>query len=149
MENKFGVYGEDEVMELFKNKSDLETSYKVNEIRNFDTNYQETGVYNSYDVKGYAMRDAKMIKEKYRVCTFEGAAEVHEKNISKESKNSKTKQAIIATLVALGLAASTISFVDIAKHPEDYLTTHPDFDGTPTISEIIDRTPENFGIGGR
>ena len=49
----------------------------------------------------------------------------------------------------MGLAAGTVGFVDLANHPEDYFTTHPDFDGTPTISEDLERTPENFGIGGK
>ena len=58
---------------------------------------------------------------------------------------------ILATAATLG---SSVLFVDFANHPEDYLTTHPDFDGNvieevESFSGFLDRTLENFGIGGR
>lgn len=128
-------------------ENEKELDYIVNSKKYFDKEYINNGTYNGYDVKGHAMADAKEITAKY--LNSHESYRIKKKAISTQSKNSKKKNALIATLVALGLAAGTISFVDLAKHPEDYLTTHPDFDGAPTISEIIDRTPENFGIGGR
>lgn len=87
--------------------------------------------------------------KQYRMLYLDRQEPVKTKVVSKEKKSHALRNFLVASAVTLGLAAGSIGVVDMANHPEDYLTTHPDFDGTPTFSQIIDRTPENFGMGGR
>lgn len=85
----------------------------------------------------------------FKIVSFDEKLEVKTKEISKEKKSKALVSVLAAAAITMGLAAGTVGFVDLANHPEDYFTTHPDFDGAPTISEVLERTPENFNIGGR
>ena len=88
-------------------------------------------------------------EQNYRLINSEKKFEVKTKEVPKEKKSRAGAKFLAAAAITLGLAGGSITMVDLAQHPEDYLTTHPEFEGTPTISEILDRTPDNFGIGGR
>lgn len=144
-------YGYDDIKGFFDKKFDDDTSFEAKMNEAFNEEYIKEGTYNGYNVREAALRDHESIVENsnFKVVSFDGDAMVGTKAISSENKLNKIQKTVLAVLVAAGLGLGTITFVDIAKHPEDYLTTHPDFDGTATISEVIDRTPENFGIGGR
>lgn len=113
---------------------------------------------NKKDIYGYdQMKRVINSKEeeeyqKYKLLYLDKPAKVERKEVPAGKKNKALARALAAVAVAGTLAlgvAGTIQIVDLAQHPEDYLTTHPDFDGRVTFSEVIDRTPENFGIGGR
>lgn len=137
-------YGYESTKDIFKQN---DTDFKARLNKNFNEEYIETGKYHGYNVDEAARGDYEEIAKKYCV-SFPGETEVKQKEVSSEHKSKLFKRAmiILATAATLG---SSVLFVDFANHPEDYLTTHPDFDGRATISEILDRTPENFGIGGR
>lgn len=144
-------YGYDEMKNVFDEKMDDETTFKAKLNMALNDEYRETGVYNGYNAREAALNDYEEIarKHNFRVVNFDGDLEVKSKSIERKDKIDKIKKTVIAVLVATGVAFGSISFVDFANHPEDYFTTHPEFDGPATFSEIIDRTPENFGIGGR
>ena len=149
----------EEMKKIFNQKSANETTYEAQKIMNLDEEYQRTGIYNGQDIRGEAIKTHNEMMaargyEKgedgnYNFISFEGRKEVKRKAISKEDKTQKIKKTVIASLVALGLAGGTIAFVDVANHPENYLTTDPNFQGAATISQVIERTPQNFGIGGK
>ena len=109
------------------------------------------------DIYGYdQMKDLvndnyneKQETKQYRVLYLDRQVPVQNKEVPVGKKAKALKRFIAASAIVLGLAAGSIGVVDMANHPEDYITTHPDFDGTPTFSQVIDRTPENFGMGGR
>lgn len=149
--DKKDKYDYDEMKKMFDEKKDKDTSFeaKMNEV--FNEEYKKTGVYNGYNVQKAASNtfDELAKKNDFKAINFEGDVEVKKKTISKESKNNKAIKSVVAVLVAAGIGFGSITFVDFAKHPENYSTTYPDFEGRVTISEIIDRTPENFGIGGK
>ncbi len=129
-----------------KKLDDAEFQAKSNEV--FNENYQETGIYNGYDVKEAANKDFEEISGKYLV-SFAGEVPVKQKEITPKKKSSLFKKTIAALAIAATMTGAGITIADLANHPEDYVSTHPDFDGRATISEVLDRTPENFGIGGR
>lgn len=149
----------DQIKKMFNQNSDQETTYRAKEIMNLDENYQNTGMYNGQNIKEAAMQDHDQIMMErgyiknedgsYNLVSFEGTKKVNKKAINKEDKARKVKKTIIAGLVALGLAGGTITFADIANHPENYVTTDDNYQGPVTISQVIDRTPQNFGIGGK
>ena len=128
-------------------------------IMNLDEEYQRTGIYNGQDIRGAAQKDHQEMMEargyekeedgNYNLVSFEGAVEVKRKAISKESKSRKIRKTLVAASVALGLASGSIFFADVANHPENYITTDSNYQGPATISQVIDRTPQNFGIGGK
>lgn len=149
----------DQMKQMFNQKSDDETTYRAKKIMNLDEEYQKTGIYNGQDIRGAAQKDYQEMMEargyekeengNYNLLNFGGPVEVKRKVISKESKSRKIKKTILAVSVALGLASGSIFFADIANHPENYMTTDPGYQGPVTISQVIDRTPQNFGIGGK
>ncbi|MGM9879234.1 MAG: hypothetical protein ACI31R_04345 [Bacilli bacterium] len=149
--DKKNKYDYDEMKKMFDEKKDKDTSFeaKMNEV--FNEEYKKTGVYNGYNVRKAASNTFDELAEKndFKAINFEGDVEVKKKTISKESKNNKAIKSVVAVLVAAGIGFGTITFVDTIQHPESYFTTHPNFEGTPTFSELIDRTPANFGIGGK
>lgn len=105
-------------------------------------NSKEFSAYNSNLNKNF-----DDIDKKYCV-SFPGELELKKKQMSNERilKLYDRMKIILFSIIVLG---GTIMFVDVAKHPENYVTTSPNFEGHVTFSEIIERTPENFGIGGR
>ena len=148
-----------QMKQIFNQKSDNETTYQAKKIMNLDEEYQQTGIYNGQDIRGAAQKDHQEMMEargyereedgNYNLVNFEGPVEVKRKAISKESKSRKIKKTIVAASVALGLASGSIFFADVANHPENYMTTDQGYQGPATISQVIDRTPQNFGIGGK
>lgn len=150
-------YSYEQTKKMMNQNNDSQTTYSAKEIMNLDEEYQKTGIYNGQDMRSAAQRDydemmARRGYEKdddgnYTLVSFEGAVKVGKKAISKESKAKKIKKSIVIVSVALGLANGVIFGADVINHPENYLSTHPDFQGHVSYSEMIKRTPENFGIG--
>ncbi|MGN0992338.1 MAG: hypothetical protein ACI4PE_00125 [Bacilli bacterium] len=145
------IYGYDKLKKTLDKKKEDDIDFKVKMVQTLDDEYKNTGFYNGYDVRGKALKDHDEIMEKHgvNVVAYDGDVNVNKKSISKESKNKKLK--IVLTAIATGAILSffVIGAADFLNHPESYFTTHPNFEGTPTISELLQRTPENFGIGGR
>lgn len=138
----------------YNEEIDNDIIFRANSIRYFDPEYKETHQYNGYNAKEHAEKDFYEIMKnhpesakKCNIMTFDDKVKVKEKQISKEKKSSAAKKTIIAILVAAGVLAGSVQFMDFANHPESYMTTHPDFEGAPSISEVLERTPDNFGIG--
>lgn len=128
-----------------KKLDDAEFQAKSNEV--FNENYQETGIYNGYDVKEAANKDFEEISGKYLV-SFEGEVPVKQKEITPKKKSSLFKKTIAALAIAATMTGAGIIIADLANHPENYFTTHPEYEKAK-FSEVLDRTSENFGIGGR
>ena len=128
-----------------KKLDDAEFQAKLNET--FNKEYQETGIYNGYDVKDAANKDFGEISQPYLV-GFEGEVPVKQKEISSEKVFSLLKKTIAALAIAATMTGAGIIIADLANHPENYFTTHPEYEKAK-FSEVLDRTPENFGIGGR
>ena len=150
-------YSYDQTKRMINQNNDNQTTYNAKKIMNLDEEYQRTGIYNGQDMRSAAKRDydemmtrrgyEKDDEGNYNLVSFEGAVKVGKKPISKESKTKKIKKSIAIVSVALGLANGVIFGADIINHPENYLSTYPNFQGHVTYSEMIKRTPENFGIG--
>ncbi len=150
-------YSYDQTIRMINQNHDNQTTYNAKKIVNLDEEYQRTGIYNGQDMKNATKRDCDEMMTRrgyekddegnYNLVSFEGAVKVGKKAISKESKAEKIKKSIVIVSVALGLAHGVILGADIINHPENYSTPHPDFQGRVTMSEMIKRTPENFGIG--
>lgn len=128
-----------------KKLDDAEFQAKLNET--FNKEYQETGIYNGYDVKEAANKDFEEISGKYLV-SFAGEVPVKQKEISSEKVFSLLKKTIAALAIAATMTGAGIIIADLANHPENYFTTHPEYEKAK-FSEVLDRTSENFGIGGR
>lgn len=129
--------------------------YKAKSLRYLDDDVRETGVYNGYDFRSAAHRDADEIASKYKndegkfLVLATGDCEVKHKQISSEKKKNMKKK--VAAFVVAGVIAilGVVQAGDFINHPENYLTTHPEYKGKVTFSQMIERTPSNFGIGGK
>lgn len=145
------IYGYDELKKAIDKKKEDDIDFNVKMTQVFDEEYRKTGFYNGYDARGKALQDHAEILEKngINMVGFNGDVEVKEKSISKEDKYKKLKIVLSAIAAGAIIAFFVIEGADFLNHPESYLTTHPNFEGAPTISEFLQRTPGNFGIGGR
>ena len=128
-----------------KKLDDAEFQAKLNET--FNKEYQETGIYNGYDVKEAANKDFEEIIQPYLV-GFEGEVPVKQKEISSKKVFSLLKKTIAALAIAFTMAGVGITIVDLANHPENYFTTHPEYEKAK-FSEAFDRISDNLNIGGR
>ena len=123
---------------------------KANDIRYLDREYRENGIYNGYDVVGNAYRDyEEMMKnhpnvQKNVYMTSCAPTPVKRKNITTTKKNGLKR--FVSAVIVTGTIASAIVVggADVLNHPENYDSTHPEFEGGVTFSEMIERTPENI-----
>jgi len=69
---------------------------------------------------------------------------VNKKMVSKEKKGFLKK--FVSTVIVTGTIASAVVIggADVLNHPENYDTTHPDFEGRATFSQVMERTPDNI-----
>ncbi len=158
MEDK---YGYNDIKDAFDNKSreNLESNEKksfVEELMDSSDRFKAKPKsypepMNSFEEKKRFIYQPNEYEEprKFYLVNTEEALEVKEKEISKEKKMSARGKALVAIAVSLGIAAGVVMSADLVNHPEDYLTTNPNFNGPATISEVIERTPQNLGIGGK
>ena len=126
----------------------MERYYDEN-LKLFEDRNKANALNESYDEIKTFVSERDMNNSKFNVITVDGKMEVKNKQVSDSKLKELWKKTAVVVAVALGLSAGTIMFADVVNHPEGYMTTHPEFEGAPSISEILDRTPENFGLGGR
>ena len=126
----------------------MERYYDEN-LKLFEDRDRANSLNNSYDHVKDMMAERDFNNGNFNVITVDGKMEVKNKQVADSKFKELCKKTALIVAVALGISAGAIMFADVLNHPEGYSTTHPDFEGAPSISEIIDRTPENFGIGGR
>jgi len=126
----------------------MERYYDEN-LKLFEDRNKANALNESYEQMQKFAAERDMNESKFNVITVDGKMEVKNKQVSDSKLKELWKKTAVVVAVALGLSAGTIMFADVVNHPEGYMTTHPEFEGAPSISEILDRTPENFGLGGR
>ena len=123
--------------------------YYDEDLKLFDDRNKANALNESYEQMQKFAAERDMNESKFNVITVDGKMEVKSKQVSEKKMKELIKKTVLIVAVALGISAGAIEFADIVNHPEGYMTTHPEFEGAPSISEVIDRTPENFGLGGR
>ena len=126
----------------------MEKYYDEN-LKLFEDRNKANALNESYEQMQKFAAERDMNESKFNVITVDGKMEVKSKQVAEGKVKELIKKTALIVAVALGISAGSIMFADVVNHPEGYMTTHPDFEGAPSISEILDRTPENFGLGGR
>lgn len=127
-----------------------DSDYRAKAIKYLDKEYQETGIYNGYNPKEQAQKDFEQMMEGnvyFTSCRENTEVKYGKKEASEKARKIKKTFAVITT--AAILASATMVGGDILNHPEDYSTQHPNYDGPATFSQMIERTPDNFGLGGK
>ena len=124
--------------------------YEANANRYFDEDFRESGTYNGYDVVGNAHRDYEEMMmnhpnaQKNIYITSCAPTKVKRKEVPTQKKSGLKR--FVSTVIVAGTIASAIVVggADVLNHPENYDSTHPEFEGGVTFSEMIERTPENI-----
>lgn len=152
MDNK-DKYGYDNIKNAFDERKEMDQAKNIDDSR---FNYK-----NPRDTSPFEMERAPRDTSPFYIVNTEESFEVKEKEVSEDKKMSTFKKSMIACAVAVGVTIGTIVPVDIIMNPAVYDSTHEKYIETAqeykekgvenprSISEIIKRTPSNFGIGGK
>lgn len=139
----------EKVKNMFDARSGNDTDYDAKREEYFNEEYRETGIYNEYDVVGNANRDfEEMMRnhpnvQKNIYITSCAPTKVKRKEVMSQKK-SGLKKLVVGLVVSGMIAGATVVGTDVLNHPENYDSTHPEFEGGVTFSEMIERTPENI-----
>ena len=91
-----------------------------------------------------ALEKAKNNQSEYNCVAFDKPVEVKKKLIKNEKLKKVATTALKIVAVVGFVAFIVIEIADFEAHPEEYLTTHPDFKGGPELFASFKRAPENL-----
>ena len=141
MEDK---YGYKDVKKIFDERKSVKNIKNDKRIINEEKQHRF-----QYEKKNYS----DSINDDVYVFATKGDFEVKEKEVLKEKTKLSKEKALKIAAVTLGIASvvatGAVLVVNAVNHPEWFLTTHPDFVGPPSFSELIREFINIVGKGGR